>query len=75
MTGLSEEVTVGVPQASVAVAVPRAALIAAEFGLHPSGELFPLAVSVGAILSAVHVAVRDIVELLPQALVAVHVLV
>ena len=67
--------TVGVPQASVAVAVPRAALIAAEFGLHPSGASLPVAVIVGAVISTVHVAVREVVELLPQALVAVHVLV
>ena len=35
----------------------------------------PVAVSVGAVTSAVHVAVRDVVEVLPQASVAVHVLV
>ena len=31
-----DDVTVGVPQASVAVAPPSAASIAAELGLHPS---------------------------------------
>src|SRR4029453_17647852 len=35
-TGLSEEVSVTVPQASLAVALPSAALIADEDGLHPS---------------------------------------
>jgi len=34
----SEEFTVGVPHASVAVAVPSAALIAAADGLHPGGK-------------------------------------
>ena len=36
--GPSFELTVGVPQASVAVAEPRAALIAAAVGLQPGGR-------------------------------------
>src|SRR5204862_6709217 len=42
-TAPSVDVTVGVPQASVAVAVPSAALIAATVGLHPSGVSLPVA--------------------------------
>jgi hypothetical protein len=68
-------VTVGVPQASVAVAVPSAVLIAALVGLHPSGEGVAGGVIVGGVISAVQVAVTDAVALLPQASTAVHVLV
>ena len=71
----SVEVTVGVPQASVADAVPNALFIVAVDGLHPSVKLLPVAVSVGVVTSTVHVAVRDVVEALPQPSVAVHVLV
>ena len=65
----------GVPQASVAVAEPNAASIAAVDGLQPSGELLPVAVIVGGVASTVHVAVLDVVAVLPQASVAVNVLV
>src|SRR5258705_355030 len=68
-------VTVGVPQASVAVADPSAASIAAAVGLHPSGASLPVAVMVGAVRSSVHVAVLDVVAVLPQISVAVNVLV
>ena len=71
----SLNVTVGVPHPSVAVALPRAASIAAAVGFHPSGVLLPVAVSVGGVTSLVQVAVRDVVELLPHASTAVHVLV
>jgi hypothetical protein len=74
-TAPSVEVMVGVPHASVAVAVPNAPFIAAVDGLHPSASVPPVAVSVGAVTSAVHVAVRDVVAVLPQPSVAVHVLV
>jgi hypothetical protein len=74
-TAPSTEVMVGVPQASVAVAVPNAPFIAAVDGLHPSASVPPVAVSVGAVISNVHVAVRDVVAVLPQPSVAVHVLV
>ena len=67
--------TVGVPQASVAVAVPRAPLIVAVDGLHPNDVGAPVAVMVGAVTSTVHVAVRDAVVVLPQASVAVNILV
>jgi hypothetical protein len=76
-TAPSDDVTVGVPHASVAVAEPNAALMAADVGLHPSAPLagVPVAVILGAVTSTVHVAVRDAVAVLPHASVAVHVLV
>ena len=65
---------VTVPHASVAVAVPNAAPIAADDGLHPN---VPAAVTVivGGFRSLVHVTVDDAVAVLPQASVAVNVLV
>ena len=73
-------VAIGVtgPQLSVAVAVPKAASIIAEEGLQ--AVMFPLAgvpvvVITGAVISNVQVAVRDVLEVFPQASVAVHVLV
>jgi len=69
------EVTVGLPQASVAVAEPRDASICAEDGLHKVSGPAPVAIRVGAVTSAVHVAVRDAVAVLPQKSVAVNVLV
>ena len=64
-------------QASLAVAAPSAASIAAELGLHPRAPLagVPVAVIVGAVTSTVQVAVLDVVDMLPQASVAVNVLV
>jgi len=76
-TGPLEEVTAGVPQLSVADAEPRAALMAEEDGLQPSCPFagVPVAVIVGAILSLENCMVRDVVAVLPQASVAVNVLV
>ena len=68
-------VTVGVPQASVAVADPSAASIAAADGLHPAGNGVTATVITGAVISSVHVAVLVSVAVLPQASVAVKVLV
>ena len=70
-------VTVGVPQASVADALPNAASIAAEVGLHPSAPFagVPDAVIAGVEAFVAHVAVLDAVAVLPQASVAVNVLV
>ena len=65
---------VTVPQASVAVADPSAALIAADDGLH-TAIVVPVAIIVGGVLSLVHVTVLDAVAVLPQPSVAVHVLV
>ena len=72
-----EVVTVAAPHASVAVALPSAASIAAGVGLHPRAPLagVPVAVIVGAVISTVQVAVLDVVDILPQASVAVNVLV
>jgi len=68
---------VGIPHASVAVAAPNAASIAAEVGLQPKAPLAGVAVAVitGAVISSVQVAVRDVVDVLPQKSVAVNVLV
>jgi len=73
----SAVVIVGVPHASVAVAFPNAAFIAAEVGLHAKIPLagLPVAVIAGAVTSTVHVAVLDVFDTLPQISVAVHVLV
>ena len=71
----SPEVTVGVPHASVAVAEPRAASIAADEGLQPNASGLPVAVIVGAVTSADHVTVLDAVAVLLQASVALQVLV
>ena len=68
---------VTIPQLSVAVAVPRAALIIAADGLQPKFELFgtgvPVAVITGGVISIVQVIVRDAEEVLPQPSVAFHV--
>jgi hypothetical protein len=69
------KVTVAGLHASVADAVPNAASITEADGLHPSDKLFPVAVTVGAVLSSVQVAVRAAVDVLPQASIAVNVLV
>ena len=71
----SLEVIVALPQASVAVAVPSALLISAVVGLHPSVVVVPPLTITGAVLSAVHVTVLEAVAVLPQASLAVHVLV
>src|SRR6266516_1656434 len=74
LTTPSTGVRVDVPQASVAVADPSAASIAADDGLHPGVNVVPVAVIVGGVLSFVHVTVLEAVAVLPQASVAVHVL-
>ena len=71
----SLEDTVGVPHASVAEAEPSAPFISPVVGLQPSVNEAPFAVIVGAVTSAVQVAVREVVEVLPQASLAVNVLV
>src|SRR5678809_1567255 len=47
------------PQASVAVAVPSASLIAVAEGLHPRVSVVPVAVMTGAIVSSVQVMVLE----------------
>jgi hypothetical protein len=71
----SLEVIVVLPQASVAVAVPRAALISPAEGLQPSVVVVPPVVITGAVLSKDHVIVLEAIAVLPQASIAVHVLV
>ena len=71
----SFEVIVVLPQASVADAVPSAALISAAVGLQPSVVVVPPVVTTGAVLSGVQVIVLDAVAVLPQASLAVNVLV
>jgi hypothetical protein len=64
------------PQLSVAVAVPRAESIAPAVGLQASVKVVPVAVMTGASESRVQVTVLDTdTATLPQASVAVHVLV
>ena len=75
LTGPVVIVIVGVPQASLAVALPRAASIAADVGLHPSVDEVPVAVITGGVVLDVHVTVLDTVDVFPQASVAVNVLV
>src|SRR5678815_3389224 len=71
----SEELTVGVPQGSVALAVPSAALISLADGLHPSVNVVPPVVNVGGVTSAIQVIVLAAVAVLPQPSIAVNVLV
>ena len=71
----SLEDTVGTPQASVAVAVPKAPFISPADGLQASDVVVPPVLNTGGVTSAVHVTVRAAVAVLPQASLAVHVLV
>jgi hypothetical protein len=66
---------VGVPHASVAVAVPKDVFIVAADGLHPALATDPVTVIVGGVTSFVQVTVLVIVAVLPQPSVAVNVLV
>jgi hypothetical protein len=68
LTVLSEGVGVTGPQSSVAVAVPRAALMSDAEGLQPRVEVVPVAVITGAMWSSVQVTVRETgVAALPHA--------
>jgi hypothetical protein len=67
-------VTVGVLQASVAVALPNAAINAAGVGLQPAFNVVPLAV-IEIVLSKVHVTVLETVDVLLHPSRAVNVLV
>ena len=67
-------ITVGMLHASVAVAVPRAALISLAEGLHPNDVVVPPVVKVGPLLSSVHVTVLHVVAVFPQPSMAVNVL-
>src|SRR5512145_993362 len=74
VAGASEEVMVTGPHASVAVAVPSAALISDAVGLHPKVVAVPVAVIDGGVRSEVHVTVLEAVAVLPQPSTAVNVL-
>ena len=75
VTGPSIGESVNVPQASVAVALPSAASMAAEDGLHPRANVGPDALITGVVAVAAQVTVLEVVAVLPQPSVAVHVLV
>ena len=74
-TDPSLEVTVGVLQASVAIADPSAALISEAVELQPRDKLVPFAVIVGGVASLVHVTILEVVVELLQPSIAVHFLV
>src|SRR5678809_1188036 len=74
-TGPSETITAGVPQAAVAVAEPKAALISEADGLQPSVATAPVIIIVGGLGALVQVTVVEAVAVLPQASMAVNVLV
>jgi hypothetical protein len=74
-TAPSVDVIVAVLQPSEAVAVPRAAAISEADGLQPSVVTAPVIVITGGFWSAIHVTVLDVVVVLPQASLAVNVLV
>ena len=74
-TSPSDCVIVTGPQASVAVAVPNAALISDAVGLHPRLRLAPPTTPDGGVTSLVHVTVLDADEVLPHPSLAVHFLV
>ena len=74
-TGPSVTVTAGVLHAAVAVAEPRAALISEADGLQPSVATAPVIIMVGGLGTLVQVTVLEAVAVLPQASIAVNVLV
>ena len=74
-TDPSEELIIGVPQADVAVALPSAAFISVADGLHPRIVFVYVPVNVGGLGAVAHVTVLDVIAVLPQASIAVNVLV
>jgi hypothetical protein len=68
-------VTAGVPHAAVAVAEPSAALISEAEGLQPSVGVAPVIIIAGGLGALVQVTVVEAVAVLPQASLAVNVLV
>ena len=74
-TAASLNVTIGVPHAADAVAVPRAALISEAVGLQARVGVAPVIVIAGGLGAPVHVTVLVTVAVLPQASLAVNVLV
>ena len=74
-TGPSINVTTGVPQAAEAVAEPKAALISEAEELQPRSGVLPVRIIVGGFGTLVHITVLVMVAVLPQASIAVNVLV
>ena len=74
-TGPSVTVTAGDPHVAVAVAEPRAAAISEAEGLQPSVVTAPVIIIAGGLGTLVHVTVVEAVAVLPQASLAVNVLV
>ena len=74
-TGPSVTLTDGVPQAAVAVADPKAALISAAEGLQPRAGIVPVIIITGGLGALVQVTVVEVVAVLPQASIAEYVLV
>jgi hypothetical protein len=75
VTGPSETVTDGDPQAAVAVAEPSAALISEAEGLQPRVVVTPVIIIVGGLGAFVQVTVVEAVAVLPHASMATKVLV
>jgi hypothetical protein len=75
ITGPSVNVTIGVLQAAVAVADPKAASIAAAEGLHPRVTEAGVILIVGGLGALSHVTVLIAVAELPQPSIAINVLV
>jgi len=75
VTAPSVNVTIGVLQAAVAVAEPRAAVIPEAEGLQPRVTKAGVIIIVGGLGALSHVTVLDIVALLPQPSMAVNILV
>ena len=72
ITGPSVNVTIGVPQAAVAVAEPSAALISEAEGLQPRVPDGDTKI-VGGLGALIQVTVLEVVAVLPQASTAVNV--
>src|SRR5258705_8849733 len=75
VTGPSVNVTIGVPNAAVAVADPRATVISEDTGLHTSVIEAGVIIIVGGLGALVHVTVLEVEAVLPQPSIAVNVLV
>jgi hypothetical protein len=75
ITGPSVNVTIGVPHAAVAVADPRAAVISEADGLQPRVIEAGVIIIVGGLGALVQVTVLEVEAVLPQASIAVNVLV
>ena len=75
VTAPSVNVTIGVLQAAVAVAEPRAAVISEAEGLQPRVTRAGVIIIVGGLGALSHVTVLVIVALLPQPSIAVNILV